>query len=93
MSATPIYKVRVALEMRQDGGLRAWSDDLPELVLSHLDASAVLRDLPIALQTILSDRLGRTVEVSELLQLPERDELSETATAATRREFAARIAA
>lgn len=46
--------IAVSLERRPDGGLRAWSDDVPGFVLSHKDASAVLRDIKPALEAILS---------------------------------------
>lgn len=39
---------------REDGGLRIWSDDLPGLVLSHRDQSAVWRDLGPAIEVLLN---------------------------------------
>ena len=30
MNASTSYKVRVSIENRDDGGLRVWSEDLPE---------------------------------------------------------------
>lgn len=45
--------IRVSFETRADGGLRIWSDDIPGLVLSHADRSAVWRDLGRALEVIL----------------------------------------
>lgn len=66
------YRVQVSLERRDDGGLRVWSDDVPELVLSHADADAVLRDLPLALAEILSAKLGNRVSIEELKELPRR---------------------
>lgn len=68
MSAS--YKVRVCMERREDGGLRVWSEDLPELVLSHPDAEKVIADIPRAMEAILSERLGGPVEVEELNALP-----------------------
>lgn len=49
-------KIRISIEGRADGGLRVWSDDVPGFVLSHSDASAVLRDIGPALDEILSSR-------------------------------------
>ena len=84
------FKITVMIEPRPEGGLRVWSDDVPELVLSHPDSQAVLADLPVALSVILSNRLGSPVELSELVPLnPER--LAGQRTAASR-EFAARAA-
>ena len=45
----PFYKVRVQLEPREDGGLRAWSPDVPQLVLSALEHDLVFADIEIAL--------------------------------------------
>lgn len=55
------FKVVVSFERRPDGGLRAWSDDVPGFILSHHDASAVLADVTAALDTILSERFGEDV--------------------------------
>ena len=69
MNAGTSYKVGVCIEPRDDGGLRVWSEDLPELVLSHADADKVITDLPRALEVILSARLGLVVRVQELTAL------------------------
>ena len=69
MNAGTSYKVGVCIEPRDDGGLRVWSEDLPELVLSHSDADKVIADLPRALEVILSARLGLVVRVQELTAL------------------------
>lgn len=50
-------KVTVTFESRPGGGLRAWSDDVPGLVLSHADVDAVLEDVKTAIEAILSERL------------------------------------
>lgn len=63
------FKVIVRFEQREDGGLRAWSDDVPGFVLSHPDASAVLDDVEPALETILSEMHGGNVIVSPLVDL------------------------
>lgn len=43
-------KIVVTLEGREDGGLRADSDDVPGFVLSHSDPDAVLRNVKPALE-------------------------------------------
>jgi hypothetical protein len=50
------FKVTVCFEERPGGGLRAWSDDVPGLVLSHSDVDAVLADVGKALGVLLSER-------------------------------------
>ena len=45
----------ITIERREDGGLRVWSDDLPGLVLSHVDSDAVLTDLGSALKVLLGE--------------------------------------
>jgi hypothetical protein len=57
------YKIVVCFERRPDGGLRAWSDDVPGLVLSHRDHDGVLADVITGIREILSDRLGVAIEV------------------------------
>jgi hypothetical protein len=66
------FKVVVTLEQRSDGGLRAYSDDVPGFVLSHSDPSAVLSDVRPALETILSHMFEGPVEVCELSRLQQR---------------------
>jgi hypothetical protein len=60
------YKVTVCFESRPDGGLRAWSDDVPGLVLSHTNVDEVLEDVVSALKTILSHQLNAEVDVEPL---------------------------
>jgi len=67
-------KIVVVFEPRADGGLRAYSDDVPGFVLSHSDPVAVLADVKSALEGILSHMYGTTVIVEELRSL--REELS-----------------
>jgi hypothetical protein len=59
-------KVVVTLEDREDGGVRAYSEDIPGFVLSNSDPVAVLKDIEPALEEILSYRLKRPVIVIEL---------------------------
>lgn len=61
-------KIIVRFEERPDGGLRAWSDDVPGFVLSHPDAEAVLDDVEPALETILSSMYGAPVMVAPLVE-------------------------
>lgn len=60
------FKVTVCFEQRSDGGLRAWSDDVPGLVLSHANAEGVLDDVKEALELILSHAFGQNVDVEPL---------------------------
>jgi hypothetical protein len=71
MSARLPAKVVVTFERRADGGLRAYSDDVPGFVLSHTDALAVLDDVKPALEGILSHMFGAPVVVEELSRLHE----------------------
>lgn len=50
--------VSVIFERRGDGGLRAYSNDVPELVLSHSNVDALLSDVKPALEVILSAKHG-----------------------------------
>jgi hypothetical protein len=65
------FKIVVAFERRADGGLRAYSDDVPGFVLSHDDATAVLKDVKPALEGILSHMFEGKVVVHELPRLRE----------------------
>ncbi len=59
-------KVVVSFERRDDGGLRAYSDDVPGFVLSHRDPVAVIRDIEPVLGQILSAMWGVNVRASLL---------------------------
>jgi hypothetical protein len=59
-------KIVIRLQRRRDGGLRAWSDDVPGLVLSHRDADRVLADIIPAVETIMAEMLGVAVQASPL---------------------------
>jgi len=58
-------KVTVTFERREDGGLMAWSDDVPGFVLSHKDPAMVLADVKPALERILSHAHGKDMKVTE----------------------------
>jgi len=63
---TRSFKLTVCFEQRSDGGLRAWSDDVPGLVLSHIDADGLLADVPEALKVILSHQWQTEADVKPL---------------------------
>jgi hypothetical protein len=64
--AQRIFRLTVCFESRPDGGLRAYSDDVPGLVLSSMDIDGVLEDVTEALKVILSARLNTEVEIEPL---------------------------
>ena len=53
-------------ERREDGGLRAWSEQVPGFLLSHRSADAVLSDVQPALEGILSAQLGYEIKTTPL---------------------------
>lgn len=53
-TVTSTYEISVS--RREDGGLRIWSNNLPGLVLSGADASAVWRDLGPAIEALLNHK-------------------------------------
>ena len=63
-----IAKIVVTLERREDGGLRAYSEDVPGFVLSNSDPSVVLSDIAVALETILSSMWGVKVVAGPLVK-------------------------
>jgi hypothetical protein len=65
------FKITVCFEARADGGLRAYSDDVPGLILSSIDIDGVIEDVPTALSVILSERLGAEIEVELLPNIRE----------------------
>jgi hypothetical protein len=64
-------KIVVVYERRHDGGLRAYSDDVPGFLLSHKDRDAVLKDVIPALEGILSELCGTPIVVRPLARLRE----------------------
>ncbi|MEO6092205.1 MAG: hypothetical protein ABIT04_06010 [Novosphingobium sp.] len=64
--AQDMLKLTVRFARRDDGGLRAWSDDLPGFVLSHADAHAVLEDVEPALEVMLGAKYECAVKVYRL---------------------------
>jgi hypothetical protein len=65
-------QIVVTFEGREDGGLKAYSDDVPGFVLSHFAPDAVLKDVKPTLEGILSRWLKEPVVVEEL-PVPVRD--------------------
>lgn len=90
------FKVTVQLQRREDGGLRAWSDDVPGLTLSHSDPAKVLADIAPALEVIVGAMLDRAVEVTALTSLrsalADRNRMPDNASTETPLEYAARAA-
>jgi hypothetical protein len=62
-------KIVVTFERRADGGLMAYSEDVPGFVLSHTNTQDVLADVKPALEGILSHMFGGSVVVEELSRL------------------------
>jgi len=60
------FRITVILEPREDGGLRAYCDELPGFVLSHADAAAVMADIEPGLECILSAMIGHSVHATLL---------------------------
>ncbi len=60
-----VYMYTISVVRREDGGLRIWSDDVPGLLLSGADPSAVWRDLGPAIQTLLSHNTAREPQPSD----------------------------
>ena len=85
-------KVVVTLERRPDGGLRAYSDDVPGFVLSHSDVSAVLADIGPALEVILSAMYESRVRVSPVGEINSEQVLPLLARSSKRQEYAAVVA-
>lgn len=66
-STTRFAKIVVTFERRDDGGLRAYSKDVPGFVLSNSDPFAVLSDIAPALEEILSSMWGVKVKAGPLI--------------------------
>jgi hypothetical protein len=56
-------KIEVFFDFRDDGGLRAWSPNVPDLVLSHADPRKVIDDVPLALEVILSAKYSHAITI------------------------------
>ncbi|NNC73134.1 MAG: hypothetical protein HKN78_09710 [Sphingomonadaceae bacterium] len=65
------FVLHIRFASREDGGLRAWCDKVPNFLLSHKDPQKVHADIVPALQTILSEMYGLEMRIK---RLPEIDE-------------------
>jgi hypothetical protein len=65
------FKITVRFESRADGGLRAYSDDVPGLALSSTDGNTALADVTEMLSLILSERLNAQVHIEPLMDIRE----------------------
>lgn len=74
MASVPLksnFMIEVLFEEREDGGLRARCNEVPNFYLSHSNPELVRADVEPALATILSDMFGMPVSVERLLDLDE----------------------
>jgi hypothetical protein len=69
--APATFVLHVRFEARDDGGLRAYCDKVPNFFLSHSDPEKVHADIEPALAIILSEMYGMPMRVT---RLPEVDE-------------------
>jgi hypothetical protein len=65
------FVLHVHFETREDGGLIARCDHLPNFYLSHTDADLLREDVVPALETILSDMYGLPMTVRRLPDISE----------------------
>lgn len=65
------FVLHVRFEPREDGGLRARCDKVPNFYLSHSDPEMVRADVVPALQTILSDMYQMPMLVERLPEIEE----------------------
>ncbi len=66
---TRFAKIVVKFERRPDGGLRAFSDDVPGFVLSNPNPEIVLAEIIPTLEFMLSGMWGVSVSASRLDEL------------------------
>lgn len=69
--APQTFVIHVRFETRDDGGLRALCDKVPNFLLSHSDPSKVLADVGPALEAILSAMYGMPISVRRLQEMDE----------------------
>ena len=65
------FVIHVRFEERDDGGLQAYCDKVPNFFLSHSDSKKVHADVEPALETILSAMYGTPMRVTRLPELDE----------------------
>lgn len=94
MTALP-FKVTVTFEPREDGGVRAYSADVPGLVLSSRNVAGLIDDVPTVLQVCLSHQFQEQVLVEPLADIHQivRDRFAspEMTAAPGPKEFVARF--
>ena len=74
-SDAPPLLIHVHFEARSDGGLRAWSDDVPGFALSHSNPALVLADVEPVLEVMLSEWCKRPIKVYRTAAPGREDEL------------------
>jgi hypothetical protein len=67
----------VKFENREDGGLRAYCDELPGFILSHANPEAVMNDVVPSLECILGVMYGRPMKVERAHELGQEQELDD----------------
>jgi hypothetical protein len=72
-TAPAAFMIEVRFEPRDDGGLRALCDKVPNFLLSHSDPQLVRLDVIPALKVILSDMFGMPMDVRELSEIGQQD--------------------
>lgn len=65
------FLIEVSFRPREDGGLIARCDKVPNFYLSHSDHALVMSDVQPALETILSDMFGADIKVDRLPDIDE----------------------
>jgi hypothetical protein len=70
------FIIYVKFELREDGGLRATCDKIPEFRLSHSNHEAVRADVAPALSVILSSMYGLTMHVEEASEIGSENQYS-----------------
>lgn len=73
MTAARYTKIVVTFERREDGGLRAYSNDVPGFVLSNQDPNKVIDAIVPAMEFILSSMWGVNVEADVLSPINNED--------------------
>ncbi len=80
------FVIHVRFEDREDGGLRAYCDKVPNFFLSHNDPAKVHADVEPALEVILSEMYGLPMMVRRLPEVDEALERQPTLPNTLRRE-------
>lgn len=75
MTADHAFEIEVRFENRPDGGVRAYSPDLPLFVLSHQDKDTLMKNVVPVLECMLSHRLKGNAKVVKLMRFGESSEM------------------